>query len=101
MQQGHLLCIHDFDSVCLQIGQVQTCSFSIAPGVVKEESLILSVKGRFCSFDLTPTYNQYAKSDTPTVMSIRLNTTERSVSKVTPNARMIIARTRIQRSGVR
>lgn len=93
IQHGHLLSIHDPDSVCLQIEQVQTCSVCFAPGFI-------SGKDWFCSFDLTPRYNQYAKSDMPIVISIRLNITERNVSKMTPNASMVIARTRIQRSGV-
>jgi hypothetical protein len=58
-----------------------------------------AIRLRLCSLDLVLTYNQYVNNDMPIVMSIRLNNTERNVSKITPKMSMAIPRTRIQRSG--
>jgi len=79
---------------------VQRSSVPLTPRFLNAELLIYPSKDWSCSLDLAPRYNQYAKSDMPTVKSIRLNITERNVNKMTPNASMVIARTRIQRSGV-
>jgi hypothetical protein len=104
MQQGHLISRHNRDSLCLQIEQLQTVScFPLVVAVLStsfaEEELMYAIRLRLCSLDLVLTYNQYVNNDMPIVMSIRLNNTERNVSKITPKMSMAIPRTRIQRSG--
>lgn len=58
MQHGHLFCMHDLDSLCLQIEQVQASSLLLASDFIKVELLTYPGRERVCSLDLTPTYNQ-------------------------------------------
>ena len=102
IQHGHLTCIHALDSWCLQIEQVQTRSPSFTRDFAELNVALSSgwFKRWSCSFERTPTYSQYAKSEIPIVIKTMLKITERNANRTTPDASTINARTRIQRSGV-